>query len=152
MLKKRKKAFFHFFLITLVSSLEQLSLSFLQYIRTCLRGIAHLFFFLPVSFVIPCLSLFSIFLPTLSPLLVSYIYSGQSCRIWYEVGGRRDLLAAGDLVICAFYLRSEGHDLVGSPIALTKNGMLQCKFSRENKIISAEMVYDVMGFMQQYQV
>lgn len=33
-----------------------------------------------------------------------------------------------------------------------QHGMLQCKFNRENKIVAAEMVFDVMGYMQQLQV
>jgi hypothetical protein len=30
--------------------------------------------------------------------------------------------------------------------------MLQCRFNRHNKMVSAEMMFDVMGFMQQLQV
>lgn len=41
--------------------------------------------------------------------------------------------------------------MVGAPTSLTKCGMLQCKFNKANKMISGEMVFDVMGFMQQYQ-
>ena len=30
--------------------------------------------------------------------------------------------------------------------------MLQCRFNKQNKMIGAEMMFDVMGFMQQLQV
>jgi hypothetical protein len=49
-------------------------------------------------------------------------------------------------------MRTEGHDRVGAPAALSKYGMLRCKFNRENKILSVDMSFDVMNFMQQYQV
>jgi hypothetical protein len=68
------------------------------------------------------------------------------------VGAKNEILAAGDIVICRFLLRSEGHEGVGAPSGLTKHGMLQCKFNKDNKMVSAEMVFDVMGFMQQFQV
>jgi hypothetical protein len=33
-----------------------------------------------------------------------------------------------------------------------QHGMMQCNFNKDNKMTSAEMVFDVMGFMQQLQV
>ena len=33
-----------------------------------------------------------------------------------------------------------------------QHGMLQCRFNKQNKIVAAEMMFDVMGFMQQLQV
>ena len=45
---------------------------------------------------------------------------------------------------------SEGS--VGSLAECIQHGMLQCKFNRQNKMVSAEITYDVMGFMQQLQV
>ena len=30
--------------------------------------------------------------------------------------------------------------------------MLQCRFNKQNKMVAAEMMFDVMGFMQQLQV
>ena len=45
---------------------------------------------------------------------------------------------------------SEGS--VGSVAECIQHGMLQCKFNRQNKMVSAEITYDVMGFMQQLQV
>lgn len=33
-----------------------------------------------------------------------------------------------------------------------QHGMLQCRFNKQNKMVGAEMMFDVMGFMQQLQV
>ena len=76
---------------------------------------------------------------------------GQSCRVAY-VAGKGDMVAAGDLVMCRYIMRTEGHDLVGAAGACVQHGMLQCRFNRHNKMVSAEMMFDVMGFMQQLQV
>jgi hypothetical protein len=62
------------------------------------------------------------------------------------------MIPAADIVMCRFFMRTEGHDRVGAPTSLAKHGMLRCKFNKKNKIISAEMSFDVMSFMQQYQV
>lgn len=82
----------------------------------------------------------------------SIIHNAQGCRITYEIGGKREIISAGDLVTCRYFMKSEGHENVGSPIQLIQQGMLQCKFNKSNKIISAEMIFDVMSFMQQFQV
>ncbi|CAE7515208.1 unnamed protein product, partial [Symbiodinium microadriaticum] len=76
---------------------------------------------------------------------------GQSCRVWYDVGGRNDIMGAGEVVICKFVERSEGHIGVGAPSGFTVSGMLQCRFNKANKIVSAEIVFDVMSCMQQLQ-
>jgi len=76
---------------------------------------------------------------------------GQSCRVAY-VAGKGDMVAAGDLVMCRYTMRTEGHELVGAAGACVQHGMLQCRFNRHNKMVSAEMMFDVMGFMQQLQV
>jgi hypothetical protein len=62
------------------------------------------------------------------------------------------MINAADVVMCRFFMRSEGHDRVGAPTSLAKHGMVRCKFNKANKIVSADMSYDVMSFMQQYQV
>ena len=71
---------------------------------------------------------------------------GQSCRVTY-VAGQGDMLAAGDLVMCRYVMRTEGHDLVGAEGACVQHGMLQCRFNRENKIVSAEMVWELWVLM-----
>lgn len=77
---------------------------------------------------------------------------GQSCRVWYDIGGRQDIMSAGEIVICKFIERSEVHVGVGAPSGFVIYGMMQCRFNKANKIVSAEMVFDVMNCMQQYQV
>jgi hypothetical protein len=80
------------------------------------------------------------------------MFSGQGCRVWYEIGERGDMITAADIVMCRFFLRTEGHDRVGAPTSLAKHGMLRCRFNKKNKIVSAEISFDVMCFMQQFQV
>ena len=76
---------------------------------------------------------------------------GKRCLIQYHTAPE-DLLAAGDLIMCKYVMRTEGHEEVGvqgGPVV--QHGMMQCKFNREHRMVSAEMVFDVMGFMQQLQ-
>ena len=75
---------------------------------------------------------------------------GQSCRIVY-ITGKEDILASGDLIMCRYLMRTEGHEIVGAFSPCVQHGMLQCQFNNQNKIVSAEMTFDVMGFMQQLQ-
>ena len=46
---------------------------------------------------------------------------------------------------------SVGHEMVGAFSPCVQHGMLQCRFNKQNKMVSAEMMFDVMGFMQQLQ-
>jgi len=57
--------------------------------------------------------------------------------------------------MCKYLMRIQGGGSVGSVGSVAEciqHGMLQCKFNRQNKMVSAEITYDVMGFMQQLQV
>ena len=76
---------------------------------------------------------------------------GQGCRIIYSCG-KDDMLAAGDLIMCKYVMRIEGYEIVGARSGCIQHGMIHCKFNKQNKMISAEMMFDVMGFMQQLQV
>ena len=76
---------------------------------------------------------------------------GQSCRVVY-IAGKDDMLSAGDQVMCRYLLRTEGHDMVGAASSCVQHGMVQCRFNKQNKMVLAEMMFDVMGFMQQLQV
>ncbi len=50
-------------------------------------------------------------------------------------------------------MRVDGFEGVGAMSPCEQYGMLLCRFSPvTNKIISTEMVFDVMGFMQELQV
>ena len=73
------------------------------------------------------------------------------CRLVYSCN-KKDMIAAGDLIMCKYVMRIEDHQKVGCITGCLQHGMLQCKFNKQNKIISAELTYDVMGFMQQLQV
>lgn len=79
------------------------------------------------------------------------IRRGDGCRLVYS-STRDDMLAAGDLIMCKYVMRVEGFENVGCLSGCVQHGMLQCKFNKQNKMISAEIMYDVMGFMQQLQV
>jgi len=74
---------------------------------------------------------------------------GEGCAINFIVN-KDDVIVGGDLVICRFTMRTQGSG-VGANLTSFLNGMLQCQFNRANKIISAEMAFDVMGYMQQLQ-
>jgi len=63
-----------------------------------------------------------------------------------------DMLAAGDLIMCKYIMRFDGFEVVGARSGCIQHGMVQCKFNKQNKMISAEMMFDVMGFMQHLQV
>lgn len=65
---------------------------------------------------------------------------------------KEDMLAAGELIMCRYILRTEGFESVGAHCSVVQHGMLQCRFNKANKIAAAEMIFDVMGFMQQLQV
>eukprot|EP01035_Chromulina_nebulosa_P017708 gene17708-23300_t len=62
------------------------------------------------------------------------------------------MLVSGDLVMCHYVMKAEDSDVVvGALSTCIQHGMLLCKFNKSNKIIAIEMVFDVMGFMQQIQ-
>ena len=75
----------------------------------------------------------------------------EFCRLVYSCN-KEDMIAAGDLIMCKYVMKVESYQKVGCMAGCIQHGMLQCKFNKQNKIISAELTYDVMGFMQQLQV
>jgi hypothetical protein len=62
----------------------------------------------------------------------------------------RTMISCGDIVSCGFFLVCEGHHMTGVQ-DINLRGMLQCKFNASNLLVSMEMIFDVMGFMQQFQ-
>lgn len=74
----------------------------------------------------------------------------SGCYITHELGPD-DMLASGDQVICRFKMKVEGGELVGIKYNCVQNGMIKARFNENNKIVNAEMVFDVMGCMQQLQ-
>jgi hypothetical protein len=63
-----------------------------------------------------------------------------------------DFHCAGDVVMCRYTMRTEGYQDVGLQSSYEQCGMILCRFNQNNKLLSVEMVFDVMGFMQQLQV
>ena len=60
---------------------------------------------------------------------------GQSCRVIY-ISGKDDMLAAGDLIICRYLMRTEGHEVVGAFSPCVQHGMLQCRFNKQVREIT----------------
>lgn len=84
---------------------------------------------------------------------IDYIKRHHTARAFYSIN-KDDIVAGGDLVMCRFTFRiasptSETVDDSDDAGACILHGMLQCRFNRFNKIVHAEMSFDVMGFMQQ---
>lgn len=78
--------------------------------------------------------------------------SGGLCKLRYSVAAE-DVLVAGDMAMCRYVLEVEGSDKLGSEPSCVQSGMVSCKFHpSSNKLLEAEMIFDVMGFMQQLQV
>ena len=90
-----------------------------------------------------CAFLISIALPHSPALILPFTLSqknsemwketvkrGQSCRVIY-ISGKDDMLAAGDLIICRYLMRTEGHEVVGAFSPCVQHGMLQCRFNKQ---------------------
>lgn len=60
-----------------------------------------------------------------------------------------DMLLTEDNLMCPFVFRSQDAVQCGALSECVMPGMLRCNFSPRNKLLSVEMVYDTMGFMQQ---
>jgi len=86
-----------------------------------------------------------------SPLWQESIKSGQACRLAY-ITSQDEMVAANEHVMCPFTLRTEGFEQVGATQGCVQHGMLQARFNLQNKLVAVEMMFDVMGFMQQLQV
>jgi hypothetical protein len=60
-----------------------------------------------------------------------------------------DMLLTDDVLMCPFIFRTQDAVLCGALAECVMPGMLRAQFSNRNKLLSLEMVYDAMGFMQQ---
>lgn len=60
-----------------------------------------------------------------------------------------DMLLTDDVLMCPFIFRTQDAVLCGALAECVMPGMLRAQFSPMNKLVSLEMVYDAMGFMQQ---
>jgi hypothetical protein len=60
-----------------------------------------------------------------------------------------DMILTEDVLMCPYIFRSQDAVLCGALCECISPGMLRAHFSPRNKLLSVEMVYDAMGFMQQ---
>lgn len=84
-------------------------------------------------------------------------------RLSYDMS-TSDVVSAGDTVICRFMITvshqqpaphsssSSSSNNTSQSTLLTQPGMLYCKFDSQNRVATAEIVYDVMNFINQLQV
>lgn len=69
-------------------------------------------------------------------------------RAYYHVN-EDDMILTEDVLMCPFIFRSQDAVLCGALAECVMPGMLRARFSSRNKLMSLEMVYDAMGYMQQ---
>ena len=76
----------------------------------------------------------------------------------YEVSNEGGMIASGDTVFCRFLMCTEGFQTssASNSNCITCDGFaipgtLDCKFSSDNKIVSAEMAFDVAALIKQYE-
>ena len=60
-----------------------------------------------------------------------------------------DMILMEDYLMCPFVFRSANAIQCGACYECVMPGMLRATFSSHNKLVSMEMIYDAMGFMQQ---
>lgn len=60
-----------------------------------------------------------------------------------------DMIMIEDVMMCPFVYRTKNAVLCGALTDCIMSGMLRAQFSKSQKLLSAELVYDSMGFMQQ---
>jgi hypothetical protein len=60
-----------------------------------------------------------------------------------------DMIMIDDVMMCPFVFRTRNAVLCGALADCVMPGMLRAQFSKRNKLLSMEMVFDAMGFMQQ---
>lgn len=69
-------------------------------------------------------------------------------RAYYHVN-EDDMILMDDVLMCPFVFRTHEAVLCGALAECVMPGMLRARFSSRNKLISLEVNYDAMGFMQQ---
>jgi len=60
-----------------------------------------------------------------------------------------DMIVLEDVLMCPYVFRTKNAVLCGALADCVIPGMLRAKFSKNNKLLSMELVFDAMGFMQQ---
>lgn len=85
-----------------------------------------------------------------NPKWITAMKNGTGCFISHQFSAD-DIVTSGNKAMCHFELRVERGELVGVSHRCVQNGMIKASFNDANRIVSAEIVFDVMGFMQQMQ-
>lgn len=84
-----------------------------------------------------------------NPSWIECLKRGQGCKMSFLVNDD-SMITSSDSVSCSYCLLCEGQHLVGVH-NINMRGIIQCKFNDSNKITFIEFIFDVMGFMQQFQ-
>lgn len=74
--------------------------------------------------------------------------SKAQIRAYYHLN-EDDMILMEDVIMCPFVFRTQGAVSSGALAECVMPGMLRAHFSPRNKLLSMEMIYDSMGFMQQ---
>lgn len=69
-------------------------------------------------------------------------------RSYYHIN-EDDMILMEDVIMCPCVFRTQDAVLCGALAECIMPGMLRAHFSSTNKLLSIEMIYDAMGFMQQ---
>ena len=86
-----------------------------------------------------------------SPILsASYLSRANKERIKASYAVNQDnMIVLEDVLMCPFVFRTNNAVLCGALADCVIPGMLRANFSKNNKLLSMELVFDAMGFMQQ---
>lgn len=74
--------------------------------------------------------------------------SKSQIRAYYHLN-EDDMILMEDIIMCPFVFRTQGAVASGALAECVTPGMLRAHFSSRNKLMSMEMIYDSMGYMQQ---
>lgn len=82
--------------------------------------------------------------------IVTY-FRNAACKIQFHVDPA-DIVIAGLTIMCRYLMSIPRCSAVGGVGTCKQYGMLQCRCDGvTGKIVAVELIYDVMGFMQQLQ-
>jgi len=85
--------------------------------------------------------------PILSRMYLNRV-STERISAFYAVN-QDDMILLEDVLMCPFVFRTKNAVLCGALAGCVIPGMLRANFSKNNKLLSMELVFDAMGFMQQ---
>ena len=85
--------------------------------------------------------------PILSSMYLNRV-STERISAFYAVN-QDDMIVLEDVLMCPFVFRTKNAVLCGALADCVIPGMLRANFSKNNKLLSMELVFDAMGFMQQ---